>query len=117
MPRWWNGLHSGLRSRPRKGCEFKSRPGHQIKGKQAMLVSELIQELQKLDPKLQVIRAVYDGGVAEAEVVMLTTIALNANPETNWWQGPHEVIDDNYVADNSYRDLTQCKRVDAVFIG
>lgn len=28
LPWWWNGLRSGLRSRPRKGCEFESRPGH-----------------------------------------------------------------------------------------
>jgi len=82
-----------------------------------MLVSELIQELQKLDPKLQVIRAGYDGGVTDIEHVLLTTIALNANTEEHWWLGPHEVIDDSYDVDNSYRDFTQLTKVQAVFIG
>lgn len=41
---WWNGLHSGLRSRPRKGCEFESRLVYQI----GPLAERQTRQLQKL---------------------------------------------------------------------
>ena len=38
MPKWWNGIHSSLRSCRREDCEFESHLGHQLK-KEYMEVS------------------------------------------------------------------------------
>jgi hypothetical protein len=75
-----------------------------------MLVEELIRELQKLDPKLQVITSGYEGGVDDIAGVSLTKIALNVN--TEWYYGKHEIVDNM-----GYRDLSEYTQVDAVYIG
>lgn len=74
-----------------------------------MLVSELIRELEKYDPKLPVIQSGYEGGVDDVERVVLTKIALNVNKA--WYYGKHETVD-NY----GYRDLSEYTQVEAVFI-
>ena len=40
MPRWWNGIHGGLRSHCRKDWEFESLPGHQQYGDEASMVMQ-----------------------------------------------------------------------------
>ena len=75
-----------------------------------MLVEDLIAELQKYDPKALVIRAGYEGGVAEISTINSTKIALNVN--TAWYYGEHETVD--YM---SYRDLSSFTQVDAVYVG
>lgn len=75
-----------------------------------MTVEELIAELQKHDPKLQVIRSGYEGGVDDIDCVSAAKIALNVN--TEWYYGKHETVDSM-----SYRDLTNYTQVDAVYIG
>jgi hypothetical protein len=75
-----------------------------------MLISELIQQLEKLDGNLPVIRAGYEGGVDDVVDVSLVTIAKNAN--TAWYYGKHEIVD-GY----GYReDLAQYPQVSAVYI-
>jgi inhibitor of KinA sporulation pathway (predicted exonuclease) len=75
-----------------------------------MLVEELIAKLQEFDPKLQVITSGYEGGVDDIECVSATKIALNVN--TEWYYGKHENVDSL-----GYRDLSQYKQVDAVYVG
>jgi len=74
-----------------------------------MTVEELIAELQKHDPKLQVIISGYEGGVDDIGCVIPQKIALNVN--TEWYYGKHETVDHM-----SYRDLTQYAQADAVYI-
>lgn len=75
-----------------------------------MLVEELIAELQKFDPKLQVIRSGYEGGVDDIDCVREMKIALNVNDE--WYYGAHEPVEQL-----TYLDLSQYKQTNAVYIG
>lgn len=54
-----------------------------------MKVQELIDALSKLPPDVIVVRAGYEGGVAEATVVSLREIKLHVNED--WYYGPHEL--------------------------
>jgi len=54
-----------------------------------MKVRELIDALYKLPPNAIVVRAGYEGGVAEATVVSLREIKLHVNDD--WYYGPHEL--------------------------
>lgn len=76
-----------------------------------MTVQQLIEELQKFDPKLPIISRGYEGGMLDIDSVTPTRIALNVN--TAWYYGPHELVDDYLVEDNP----DQYTVVDAVFIG
>lgn len=76
-----------------------------------MLVEELIQQLQALDPKLPVIRNGYEGGYCDIERIDTTKIALNVNEA--WYYGPHESADDYKVQENLDKYIV----VDAVFVG
>ena len=53
-----------------------------------MTVQQLIDALSKLPPDVIVVRAGYEGGVAEATVVSLQEIDLHVNQD--WYYGPHE---------------------------
>jgi hypothetical protein len=53
-----------------------------------MNVRQLIEKLSEYDPETMVIRAGYEGGVAEVSHVEVTTIKLNVN--TEWYYGSHE---------------------------
>jgi hypothetical protein len=57
-----------------------------------MKVKELIAILQTYNPDLMVIKAGYEGGVAEINFHSEETIALNVNED--WYYGPHEVVDE-----------------------
>ena len=74
-----------------------------------MLVEELIAELQQYDPKLLVITSGYEGGLKEITGTGLNKIALNVNDE--WYYGEHESIND------TYKDLDNYTKVDAVYVG
>jgi hypothetical protein len=73
-----------------------------------MLVEELIIELQKLDPKLQVIGAGYRGGYVDINSAETVKIAVNS--ENAWY---YDTID----AQNNYIGLENYKPQDAVFLG
>ena len=76
-----------------------------------MLVEELIQQLQALDPKLPVVGNGYEGGYCDLKHVGLQKIALNVN--SAWYYGAHEAADDYKVQENLDKYIV----VDAVFIG
>lgn len=76
-----------------------------------MNIEQLIEELQKYDPKLPAILAGYEGGYLDIDTVVTQKIALNVNEA--WYYGPHELVDDYSVKDN----LDNYTVVDAVFIG
>ena len=54
-----------------------------------MTVQELIDALSKLRRDVIVVRAGYEGGVAEATVVSLREVRLHVNDD--WYYGPHEL--------------------------
>jgi len=57
-----------------------------------MKVKDLIAVLQTYDPDLIVVNSGYEGGVDEITHHSEETIALKVNAE--WYNGPHEVVDD-----------------------
>ena len=72
-----------------------------------MNVSELIIELQKLDPDMPVVSPGYEGGYCDV-APPFNTIELNLNVNEEWYYGPHA------EADNW--DLTVKGEVTAVLI-
>lgn len=55
-----------------------------------MTVQELIDKLSQLPRDQIVVRAGYEGGVAEATDISTHKIKLHVNPE--WYYGPHEIV-------------------------
>jgi hypothetical protein len=55
-----------------------------------MKIKDLIAELQKHDPEMQVIRNGYEGGVEFVSTVRCYEVALYVN--TEWWYGTHELV-------------------------
>ena len=55
-----------------------------------MKIKDLIAELQKHDPEMQVIRNGYEGGVDFVAHVRCYEVALDVNKE--WWYGKHELV-------------------------
>ena len=53
-----------------------------------MKVKNLIEELQKLDPELMVVKHGYEGG--ETEIDSVEIIKLKLNQHTAWYYGEHE---------------------------
>jgi len=72
-----------------------------------MKVKELIEQLSKLDPEVVVVKAGYEGGVAQITGTGPCIIALDINNE--WYYGPHEIV----TAHNNYAFN---KKEKAVFI-
>ena len=58
-----------------------------------MNVGQLIEKLNKLDPKLMVVVRGYEGGVNEVVSLSECKIELDANKGT-WYYGRHEVVVD-----------------------
>jgi hypothetical protein len=59
-----------------------------------MKIKDLIQELQKHDPEMQVVRHGYEGGVDFVSHVICREIALDVNEE--WFYGKHEIVFTDY---------------------
>jgi len=55
-----------------------------------MIVKELIEQLQQLDPELHVFVDGYEGGYDDVTISEVKDIALNVN--NDWWYG----VNDNY---------------------
>ena len=55
-----------------------------------MTIKELIEQLQTLDPDLQVFTSGYEGGFSDIEISKPNTFCLNVNKE--WYYGPHETV-------------------------
>ena len=55
-----------------------------------MTVQELIDKLSELPRDQIVVRAGYEGGVAEVTELSNKKIKLHVNPE--WYYGPHEIV-------------------------
>lgn len=55
-----------------------------------MTVQELIDKLSELPRDQIVVRAGYEGGVAEVTELTPKKIKLHVNPE--WYYGPHEIV-------------------------
>jgi len=56
-----------------------------------MKVKNLIEELQKYDPEIRVVRPGYEGGYEDVAYITECELALNEHSE--WWYGPHELAD------------------------
>jgi hypothetical protein len=54
-----------------------------------MTVKELIEQLQLLNPDLQVFTSGYEGGFNDVEISKPDTFCLNVNSE--WYYGSHEI--------------------------
>ena len=79
-----------------------------------MTVQELIDKLSALPRDQIVVRAGYEGGVAEVTELTPKKIKLHVNPE--WYYGPHEIVP--YRAVGSGRDqVIEDWDIEAVYIG
>jgi len=74
-----------------------------------MTVKELIKELKKLDPELQVFVRGYEGGVDDVGIREPSNYALNYNTED--YYGSHEQVDDEDINLKMYRNYTIVKGV------
>jgi hypothetical protein len=75
-----------------------------------MKIKELILELQKHDPEMQVVRSGYEGGVDFVAYVLCHELALNVNED--WWYGPHELV----IHDLQREDYKNYEKTQVVFI-
>ena len=68
-----------------------------------MKVKELIKELSKLDPDLNVYVSGYEGGFLDVEAAVKNRIVRNYHNEETWWYGPHELVEiaDSYQVEKS----------------
>jgi hypothetical protein len=76
-----------------------------------MKIKDLIAELQKHDPEMQVVRSGYEGGVEFVSRVLCYEVAIDVN--TDWWYGKHELI--RHDLDKEAYESHQ--KTQAVFIG
>jgi len=75
-----------------------------------MKIKDLIKELQKHDPEMQVVRAGYEGGVDFVSAVRCYEVALDVNAD--WWYGKHELV----VHDLQKEELRSYTKTQAVMI-
>jgi hypothetical protein len=57
-----------------------------------MIVKELIEQLQQLDPELLVFVDGYEGGYDDVTISEVKEIALNVH--NDWWYGVHDNFDE-----------------------
>jgi hypothetical protein len=75
-----------------------------------MKIKDLISELQKLDPEMQVVKSGYEGGVEFVSRLLCYEVALDVN--TEWWYGKHELV----VHDIQREDYKDYTKIQAVYI-
>jgi hypothetical protein len=75
-----------------------------------MKIKDLIKELQKHDPEMQVIRSGYEGGVDFVSKTQCYEVALDVNGD--WWYGKHEII----THDLQREELRNYEKTQAVLI-
>jgi hypothetical protein len=75
-----------------------------------MKIKDLISELQKHDPEMQVVRSGYEGGVEFVSRVLSCEVALDVN--TDWWYGNHELV----IHDLQREELKDYAKTQAVYI-
>ena len=75
-----------------------------------MKIKDLISELQKHDPEMQVVRSGYEGGVEFVSRVLCYEVALDVNEE--WWYGTHELV----IHDLQKEELKDYTKTQAVYI-
>ena len=75
-----------------------------------MKIKDLIKELQKHDPEMQVVRNGYEGGVEFVSRVLCYEVALDVN--TEWWYGTHELL----IHDLQKEELKDYTKTQAVLI-
>jgi hypothetical protein len=75
-----------------------------------MKIKDLISELQKLDPEMQVVKSGYEGGVDFVSRLLCYEVALDVN--TEWWYGKHELV----VHDIQREDYKDYEKIQAVYI-
>jgi hypothetical protein len=75
-----------------------------------MKIKDLIKELQKHDPEMQVVRSGYEGGVEFVSHLRCYEVALDVN--TEWWYGKHELV----IHDLQKEELKDYTKTQAVLI-
>mgnify|MGYP003335639725 CR=1 FL=1 len=68
-----------------------------------MKVKELINELEKRDPNLNVYISGYEGGYNDVEGLSVERMVRNYHNEETWWYGSHELVEvvDSYQIEKS----------------
>ena len=61
-----------------------------------MKVKELIKELSKLDPNLNVYVSGYEGGYNDVTELSNDRMVRNYHKPEDWWYGPHEIVESVY---------------------
>lgn len=75
-----------------------------------MKIKDLIKELQKHDPEMQVVRSGYEGGVEFVSKLQSYEVALDVN--LDWWYGKHELV----LHDLQREELRNYAKTQAVMI-
>lgn len=75
-----------------------------------MKIRDLIKELQKHDPEMQVVRSGYEGGAEFVSRLQACEVALDVN--LDWWYGKHEIL----AHDLQREELRNYTKTQAVFI-
>ena len=75
-----------------------------------MKIKDLIKELQKHDPEMQVVRSGYEGGVEFVSRLQAYEVALDVN--LDWWYGKHELV----LHDLQREELRNYEKTQAVMI-
>jgi len=75
-----------------------------------MKIKDLIVELQKHDPEMQVVRSGYEGGVEFVSSLRCYEVALDVNED--WWYGKHELV----IHDLQREELKDYQKTQAVYI-
>ena len=75
-----------------------------------MKIKDLIKELQKHDPEMQVVRSGYEGGVEFVSSLKCYEVALDVNDD--WWYGKHELV----MHDLQREELRNYTKTQAVMI-
>lgn len=75
-----------------------------------MKIKDLIKELQKFDPEMQVVRSGYEGGVEFVSRLQAYEVALDVNGD--WWYGKHELV----IHDLQREEYRNHDKTQAVFV-
>ena len=75
-----------------------------------MKIKDLIKELKKYDPEMQVVRSGYEGGVEFVSRLQAYEVALDVNGD--WWYGKHELV----IHDLQREELRNYEKTQAVMI-
>jgi len=80
-----------------------------------MIVKELIEQLQALDPESRVFVRGYEAGYDDINKIKVTQMVLDVN--SIWYYGKHDTLDREYKRDKILNKDTTRKSINGIIIG